>query len=99
MLMGLNENALATVANEIPSFNISKDALSNGINIVDLLAENTAIVSSKGDARIAIKNNAISVNKEKIGNHEAVINHESLIQGKYIMVENGKKNKFMLMAE
>ena len=99
MLMGLNENALATVANEIPSFNISKDALSNGINIVDLLAENTEIVSSKGDARRAIKNNAISVNKDKIGNHEAVINHESLIQGKYIMVENGKKNKFMLMAE
>ena len=99
MLLGLENAELATVANEIPSFTIHRDVLKNGVNIVDLLAEQTQILDSKGNARKAIKNNAIAVNKEKVNNHEISVNHEALLKGKYIMVENGKKNKFMLVAE
>lgn len=99
MLMGLEEKELATVAQEIPSFSVDRTALANGVNIVDLLAEQTQVVGSKGDARRAIKGNAISVNKDKINDHDAVISHEALLQGKYLMVENGKKNKYMLVAK
>lgn len=95
-LLTLDENALQTVAGEIPSFKIDKSLLSNGLNIVDLMAESTQIVNSKGDARRAIKGGAVSVNKDKIGSHEFVIDENSLLHGKYIMVENGKKNKFMV---
>jgi len=63
------------------------------------LTEQTQILESKGKARNAIKGNAISVNKDKISNHEASIDADSLIHGKFMMVENGKKNKFMLIAE
>ena len=98
-LLSLAANDLATVAEEIPSFNIKKDALSNGLNIIDLMAANTSIVSSKSEARRAIKGQAVSVNKDKILNEGQVINHESLLHGRYLMVENGKKNKFMLVAE
>ncbi len=98
-LMSLDEDSLATVAEEIPSFEISKDALSSGLNIVDFLAENTEILASKGEARRAINGNAISVNKNKISSHEESINHEVLLHGKYIMIENGKKNKFMVLAK
>ena len=98
-LLSLGLNDLATVAEEIPSFNISKDTLANGLNIIDLMAENTGIVNSKSEARRAIKGQAVSVNKEKITNDEVTINHESLLHGRYIMVENGKKNKFMVVAE
>ena len=98
-LLALGDNELAAVAKEIPSFKVAKDAFSNGINILDLLAEATQIVSSKSDGRRQIKNNAISVNKSKIANDTASVNHEDLIHGKYMMVENGKKNKFMLIAE
>ena len=98
-LLGLDANSLKTVSEEIPSFIITKESLSNGLNIVDLLSENTKIVASKGDARRAIKGNAIAVNKDKISSHETNINTESLIHGKYMMIENGKKNKFMLIAE
>lgn len=98
-LLGLDEGELALVADEIPSFRIDYDALAHGIEIVDLLAEQTQIVASKGDARRAIKNNAISVNKDKIKQHTKVINHEDLLHGKYLMVENGKKNKFMLIVK
>ncbi len=99
MLMGLEGHELETVAKEIPSFTIHKDLIAKGVNIVDLLAEETQVLDSKGNARKAIKNNAISVNKVKISNHEDVVDHEALLHGKYIMVENGKRNKFMLIAE
>ena len=98
-LVSLDVNALLTISEEIPSFKVQKDALASGVNVVDLLAEHTQIVNSKGDARRAIKGNAISINKDKINQHDTTINHEALLHGKYIMVENGKKNKFMVIAE
>lgn len=98
-LLGLKDSELAAVAAEIPSFSIDKNALANGINIVDLLAEHTEIVASKGDARRAIKGNAISVNRDKVDGHEAMIGHEALLHGRYLMVENGKKNKYIVIAK
>lgn len=98
-LLELGIKDLATVAEEIPSFSVPKDAITNGVNIIDLMAENTAIVPSKSEARRAIKGQAVSVNKDKVTDAELVINHESLLHGRYMMVENGKKNKFMLVAE
>ena len=95
----MSEANLKTVSEEIPSFTLSKDAVANQLNIIDLLAEKTQIVASKGDALRAIKGNAISVNKEKVSNHEHLVTSKDLLQGKYLMVENGKKNKFMLVVE
>ncbi len=97
-LHSLDVKSLATVAREIPSFEVNASLLQAGVNIVDLMAEHTEIVSSKGDARRAIKGQAVSVNKEKITNHEAVIDQDALLHGKYVMVENGKKNKFMIVT-
>ncbi|MEM0994586.1 MAG: tyrosine--tRNA ligase [Bacteroidota bacterium] len=97
-LLTLSSADLKTVSEEIPSFTIAKDLISNGVNIIDLLAEHTQIVSSKGDARRAIKGNAISVNKEKVSTHELAVNSAYLLNGQYIMVENGKKNKYMLVV-
>lgn len=98
-LEALSQTDLGTVAEEIPSFQVAKDLLANGVNVIDLLSETTTIVKSKSDARRAIKGNAISINKEKVTNQDATINHESLLHGQFIMIENGKKNKFMLIAE
>lgn len=97
-LSALSTAELDTVAQEIPSFQIPAALLSDGVNIVDLLAEHTSITPSKSEARKAIQNNAISVNKEKITSHEKVISPEALLHGKYIMLENGKKNKYLLLA-
>lgn len=97
-LLSMQEADLQVVAGEIPSFKVAQNLINDGVNIVDLLAEETQIVASKGDARRAIKGNAISVNKEKIGSHEASINQDALLHGKYLMIENGKKNKFILEA-
>jgi tyrosyl-tRNA synthetase len=98
-LLSLAAEDLAVVGEEIPSFTVAKSALEAGVSVIDLIAEHTKIVTSKGDGRRAIKGNAIAVNKDKISNHEIIINQENLLHGKYLMVENGKKNKFMIVAE
>jgi len=98
-LLQLQAPELETVASEIPSFRVDRDCLRQGLNIVDLLAEATSIVASKGDARRAIKGNAISVNKEKITDFEATVSGDALLHDRFLMVENGKKNKYMLIAE
>lgn len=98
-LVDLSERELETVANEIPSFYIAKDAIANGVSIVDLMAEQTQIVNSKGEARRAIQGNAVSVNKDKISNPDVMLNAEILLHGKYVMIENGKKNKFLVIAK
>lgn len=94
-LLGMNESVLKAVAEEVDSFSVKKDALTAGMNIMDFLAE-TTIASSKSDARRAIQGNSISINKEKITDIDASVNHESLLHGKYMMVEKGKKNKFII---
>jgi tyrosyl-tRNA synthetase len=95
-LKSMSAAELETVGGEIPGFKITKHDFGNELNIVDLLAGKTAIVNSNGDARRAIKGNAISVNKEKINTHEAVISDDQLLHGRFLMVENGKKNKFLI---
>ncbi|MBT8219474.1 MAG: tyrosine--tRNA ligase [Bacteroidia bacterium] len=97
-LLSLNESSFQAIKEEIPSFEISKDKFKTGIPIINLLAEDTTIVQSNGDARRAIKGNAISVNKDKITSHEAAIDSDALILDKYMMVENGKKNKYIIIA-
>lgn len=95
-LQSLSENELATISQEIPSFSVDHTLLAKGINIVELIANQTQIVQSNGDARRAIKANALSVNKKKISSHEELIDEAALLRGKYLMVENGKKNKFII---
>lgn len=98
-LFELGEKDLETVAGEIPSFEVPKSTLANGVAIIDLMSEVTNMLPSKGEAKRAIQGQAVSVNKEKISSADAIINHESLLHGKYIMLENGKKNKMMLVVK
>ena len=98
-LRSLSVSALGTVAEEIPSFTVKQTVLNGGVSLIDLMSEYTQIVSSKSEARRAIKGNAVSVNKQKIGDQEAKVGTNDLLHGRYLMVENGKKNKFMLVVE
>ena len=98
-LQSLSAADLATVAEEIPSFIVDKGNFGDDTNIIDLLADLTEILKSKSEAKRAIKGNAISINKEKIGSDEATISANELLHGKYLMVENGKKNKFIVAVE
>lgn len=98
-LMGLSPGELKMVSQEIPSFVVPRQNLHTGINIVDLLSDETGILASKGEARRAIKGMAIAINKDKVQSHEQVVDAQNLLHDRYLMVENGKKNKYILVAE
>jgi tyrosyl-tRNA synthetase len=91
----LSETELEMIANEIPTFDISAEAINNNLTINDLLTTESQILSSKGEVRRAIQNNALKLNKEKITSGEDLISLNQLIRDKYIILENGKKNKYL----
>ena len=91
----LSETELEMIANEIPTFDISSESINNNLTINDLLTTESQILSSKGEVRRAIQNNALKLNKEKITSGEDLISLHQLIRDKYIILENGKKNKYL----
>ena len=95
-LKGLDESTLLSVFEGVPQFNISKKDLLVGL--LDLLAEKTSIFQSKGEARRMIKSNAVSINKEKIS-EDFKLSENSLINTKYILVQKGKKNYFLIIVQ
>ena len=95
-LLALSEENLEVVSREITRFEVPLKELEAGINIIALIADTTQIVKSRSEAQRAIKGNAVSVNKEKVSDKELIINTSHLLHGRFIMVENGKKNKFMI---
>jgi len=97
-LRSLDAKTLTTVAEEIPSVSLSTSDFESAENVVDLLVEKCQLLPSNGEARRAIKGNAISINKTKISDHNAVVSSDELLCDRFIMVENGKKNKFMIVV-
>jgi tyrosyl-tRNA synthetase len=98
-LRHLNESTFLAVFEGVPQFAISKKKLENGLNVIDLLAEETTAFPSKGELRRTIKGNGLSINKEKITNADFTIGYESLIGDKYILAQKGKKNYFLIIAQ
>lgn len=95
-LRGLDARTLSQVAEEIPAPELSVSVIQNPCNILDFLSEHTGILSSRSEAKKAIQNNAISINKEKITDLDVRISPADLLHGRFLMVENGKKNKFLV---
>ena len=64
--------------------------------MVELLSTHTGLVASLSEARRAIKGNAVSVNKENVGNEALIVDALHLLHGRYLMLENGKKSKLLV---
>ena len=87
-----------TIEREIPQFTIARTRFETGINALDLLAIETPITGSLSEARRSIKENSISFNMEKIHDFEHEVHPEKLIHGRYLLIEKGKKNKYLVKA-
>lgn len=98
-LLSLSEAELQTVAEEIPHYKVPFSLFSEGVALADLLTEHTDILPTKSELRRAVQGNSIAVNKEKISNHEHRSDASALLHGRFLLVENGKKNKFVVEAE
>lgn len=97
-LRRLNEKTLLSIFEGVPRFEISREGLSAGIPVVDLLAGETAVFPSKGEIRRTIQANGLSINKEKINSPDLVVDASFLIGGKYLLAQKGKKNYFLIIA-
>src|SRR5690606_11940704 len=93
-VQSLSTASLDTIAKEIPSYSVLFPG--GEINIADLLAGLCPVFSSKSEVRKAIQNNAVSINKVKITSHEHVVKGSDFLHDQYLLVENGKKNKYLL---
>lgn len=97
-LLSLSEADLLDVFEGVPQYTISKTQLETGIDAVGLLAQHTQIYASNGEVRRALKENAISINQQKIADGQSFFS-DSLLNGKYLLVQKGKKNYFLIVAE
>ena len=97
-LKNLDEKTLLSVFDGVPMFEVERSLFNEGINIVDLIAEKTSIMSSKGEARRTLKENALSLNKTKI-KEDYNCNDSDLLNDKYILIQKGKKNYYLIIAK
>ncbi len=97
-LKALDERTLLDIFEGVPRFEVSKSEIEAGIPALDFLAIKTQVFPSKGEARKMIQGGGVSVNKEKLTDPATVIDASALLGGKYIHVQKGKKNHFLIVA-
>lgn len=98
-LKKLSVNDLLAVFEGVPQVTISKPELEKGINVLDLLAVKSNVFPSKGETRRTIKGGGVSINKVRLQDTEEIVSSSALLQDKFILVQRGKKNYFLLCAE
>jgi tyrosyl-tRNA synthetase len=99
MLEKMDEATFLNVFEGVPAFQISRQELSAGIPVLDMLAVNTQIFPSKGEARKMLQQGAVFFNKEKAENEQVVIDASFLLNNKYILAQKGKKNYFLIKVD
>jgi len=97
-LMTLDGATVLDVFEGVPQATISKDEVEGGMDIISLLAEKTGFLNSNGEVRRALKENSISINKNKVSD-DFKTSSSDLIAGKYLLLQRGKKNYFLAIAE
>ena len=97
-LKKLDEQDLLNIMEGVPQMEISKDELEGSINVVDFLTEKTSIFPSKGEAKKMIQGGGVSLNKEKIFDLSFAVNAGHLLNSRYILIQKGKKNYYLVKA-
>ncbi len=97
-LKSLSEADFLSVFKGVPQATVAKSDLQGGIGIIDLLSARSGFLSSNSEARRELKANAISLNKEKVG-EDTLVTTAHLINEKYILLGKGKKSNFIVVAE
>ncbi len=96
-LRKLDERTFLAVFSGVPTFDVPKSELP--CNILDFLAVKTQILPSKGEARKMVQGNGISINKDKTADINREISEKDILDGKYILVQKGKKNYFIINVQ
>ncbi|EAQ99898.1 tyrosyl-tRNA synthetase [Maribacter sp. HTCC2170] len=97
-LKTLDEKTFLDVFDGVPQANISKSELESGLDMIGALAAKTGFLSSNGEARRELKQNSISVNKEKVKD-DYMITSTDLINDRFVLLQKGRRNYFVLVVE
>ena len=92
-LRELEPKAFAALSGNIPTYGLSRAVLP--VALLDLLSGHSDITGSKSEARRAVTGNAIALNKEKVNDPDGSVEADALLHGRYLMVENGKKKRYL----
>lgn len=94
-LRSLDRATLESVFEGVPQFELAASDLEGGLDIVEALAEHTAVFPSKGEARKMVQGNGVAINKTKVG-VDKVLTKDDVVAGGLIIVQKGKKNYFLV---
>lgn len=95
-LKKMSESTFLSVFEGVPVFDINREVIQNGVSVADLCTDHSQIFSSKGELRRLVQGGGLSLNKEKADNPDMKVNPDSLLNGKYLLVQKGKKNYFLI---
>ncbi len=98
-LRSLDEDTLLAVFDGVPHFEVARELIEQGVKAVELFTEAAAIFPSKGEMRKLVQGGGVSLNKEKLVAFDQIINSNSLLDGKYILVQKGKKNYYLIIVK
>ena len=98
-LMKLDEDTLLAVFEGVPQFEVERSLFAEGVKAVDLFAEHSKVFASKGEMRKLVQGGGVSMNKEKLAAFDQLVTEKDLLNGKYLLVQRGKKNYFLLLAK
>lgn len=98
-LQHLSPEMIASVFEGVPQFTVSHSVLEAEAKVIDLFTEHAAVFPSKGELRKLIAGGGVSLNKEKLSDHEQVIDTGDLLGNRYLLVQKGKKNYFLITVE
>lgn len=95
-LKKMNESTFLLVFEGVPVFEIRRELLQQGVNVTELCAEHSQVFASKGELRRLVQGGGLSINKVKIEDPDMLIGTDSLLNDKYLLVQKGKKNYYLL---
>lgn len=97
-LRKMNEGIFLSVFEGVPMFDVKKELISAGVTISDLCSVHSAIFPSKGEMRRLVQGGGLSINREKVENPDMTVGSDILLNGKYLLVQKGKKNYYLIRA-
>lgn len=99
ILHKIDEDTLLSVFEGVPQFEVEKSLIEAGVSLVNLTTDNAPVFASKGEMRKLTQGGGVSVNKEKVTDPNMTIDSSLLLNGKYLLVQRGKKNYYLIIAK
>jgi len=97
-LKKMTEKTFLSVFEGVPTFDVKKEIIHNKVTFSSLCTENSTVFPSKGELKRMVQGGGVSLNKSKIDNPETEIDRDDLLNGKYLLIQKGKKNYLIIRA-